>query len=102
MASEFEHKVSYSCDEVNKAEEDVWLVYPWENVVSIEPKDVSKKHFYISLVKSVVRIGAGVILMTGNFVVAGLLLIGAEGLGIGGNVMFGRPDNRPYWEKMSR
>jgi len=24
--------VSYSCDEVNKAEEDVWLVYPWENV----------------------------------------------------------------------
>ena len=50
--------------------------------MSIEPKDVSKKHFYISLVKSVVRIGAGVILMTGNFVVAGLLLIGAEGLGI--------------------
>jgi len=50
--------------------------------VSIEPKDVSKKHFYISLVKSVVSIGAGVILMTGNFVVAGLLLIGAEGLGI--------------------
>ena len=50
--------------------------------VSIEPKDVSKKHFYISLVKSVVRIGAGAILMTGNFVVAGLLLIGAEGLGI--------------------
>ena len=51
-------------------------------LVSIEPKDVSKKHFYISLVKSVVRIGAGVILMTGNFVVAGLLFIGAEGLGI--------------------
>ena len=24
--------VSYSCHEVNKAEEDVWLVYPWENV----------------------------------------------------------------------
>jgi hypoxanthine phosphoribosyltransferase len=24
--------VSYHCDEVNKAEEDVWLVYPWENV----------------------------------------------------------------------
>tara|TARA_B100002019_G_scaffold292931_1_gene317872 strand:- start:1842 stop:2012 length:171 start_codon:yes stop_codon:yes gene_type:complete len=51
-------------------------------LVSIEPKDVSKKHFYISLVKSVVRIGAGVILMTGNFVVAGLLFIVAEGLGI--------------------
>ncbi|MBR20510.1 MAG: hypothetical protein CMA64_10270 [Euryarchaeota archaeon] len=24
--------VDYYCDEVNKAEEDVWLVYPWENV----------------------------------------------------------------------
>jgi len=24
--------VSYYADEVNKAEEDVWLVYPWENV----------------------------------------------------------------------
>ena len=24
--------VSYYCDEVNKAEEDCWLVYPWENV----------------------------------------------------------------------
>ena len=50
--------------------------------MSIEPKDVSKKHFYISLVKSAVRSGAGVILMTGNFVVAGFLFIGAEGLGI--------------------
>jgi hypothetical protein len=24
--------VSYTCHEINKAEEDVWLVYPWENV----------------------------------------------------------------------
>ena len=31
LASEF-GSVSYFCDEVNKAEEDVWLVYPWENV----------------------------------------------------------------------
>ena len=31
LSSEFD-KVSYSCDEVNKAEKDVWLVYPWENV----------------------------------------------------------------------
>ena len=31
LASKF-GSVSYSCDEVNKAEEDVWLVYPWENV----------------------------------------------------------------------
>lgn len=31
LSSNF-HNVSYYCDEVNKAEEDVWLVYPWENV----------------------------------------------------------------------
>jgi hypoxanthine phosphoribosyltransferase len=31
LSSEFDG-VSYSCDEVNKAEEDIWLVYPWENV----------------------------------------------------------------------
>ena len=30
-ASEFDG-VNYTCHEVNKAEEDVWLVYPWENV----------------------------------------------------------------------
>ena len=33
LASDFS-KVSFSCDEVNKAEEDVWLIYPWENVAS--------------------------------------------------------------------
>lgn len=31
LSSNFEH-VSYYCDTVNKAEDDVWLVYPWENV----------------------------------------------------------------------
>ena len=31
LASEFD-KVNYTCHEVNKAEKDVWLVYPWENV----------------------------------------------------------------------
>ena len=30
-ASNFD-EVNYTCHEVNKAEEDVWLVYPWENV----------------------------------------------------------------------
>lgn len=29
LSSDFD-RVQYSCDEVNKAEEDVWLVYPWE------------------------------------------------------------------------
>ena len=32
LASDFKFKVHYSCHEVNKAEKDVWLVYPWENV----------------------------------------------------------------------
>jgi len=32
LSSEFDGCVNYHCDEVNKAEEDVWLVYPWENV----------------------------------------------------------------------
>ena len=31
LASEFGN-VSYYAHEVNKAEEDLWLVYPWENV----------------------------------------------------------------------
>ena len=35
FASKF-NEVSYHCDEVNKAEEDVWLVYPWENVGSYD------------------------------------------------------------------
>lgn len=50
--------------------------------MSVEPKDVSKKHFYISLIKSAVRIGAGGFLITGSFVVAGVLFIVAEVLGI--------------------
>ena len=32
LASEFAEHCAYTCHEVNKAEEDVWLVYPWENV----------------------------------------------------------------------
>ena len=30
-ASDFDD-VRYTCHEINKAEEDVWLVYPWENI----------------------------------------------------------------------
>ena len=32
LASDFNGVVNYTCHEVNKAEEDVWLVYPWETV----------------------------------------------------------------------
>ena len=48
----------------------------------MEPVDVSRKHFYVSLAKSAVRIVAGIFLISGNLVIAGLLLIAAEGLGI--------------------
>ena len=47
-----------------------------------EPKDPSDKHFRISMVKSVVRIIGFGTLCTGSLLVAGLILIGAELLGI--------------------
>jgi hypothetical protein len=50
--------------------------------VEIQPKDPSKKHFYVSLVKSGFRILAGANLMVGNFFVCGLLIVVAEVLGI--------------------
>ena len=42
----------------------------------------SKKHFYVSLIKSLVRVVACLFLINGDLVITGLLLIGAEGLGI--------------------
>ena len=48
----------------------------------MEPKDPSKRHFYISLVKSGIRICAGAALVMGSFIMAGALLIIAEILGI--------------------
>ena len=50
--------------------------------MEIQPKDTSRGHFYVSLVKSALRIIAGVFLIDGNLLVAGSLLILAEGLGI--------------------
>ena len=56
-----------------------------------EPVDVSKKHFYISLVKSAVRIVAGVAFIVGGWylenwgtyiMAGGALLVIAEILGI--------------------
>jgi hypothetical protein len=48
----------------------------------MEPKDTSKRHFYISLVKSVIRIAAGVSIIFGNVVAGGALIIVAEVLGV--------------------
>jgi hypoxanthine phosphoribosyltransferase len=30
LSSKFSRKVDYTAKEINKAEEDVWIVYPWE------------------------------------------------------------------------
>jgi hypothetical protein len=51
-------------------------------MLNIQPKDVSKGHFYVSIIKSIVRIGAGGCLVQGNLFFAGALLIFAEILGI--------------------
>ena len=48
----------------------------------MEPKDTSKRHFYISLVKSILRIIAGGFLAAGNLFIAGMFLIAAEVLGV--------------------
>lgn len=58
--------------------------------MEVQPKDTSKGHFYVSLVKSALRIvagasfiAAGLTLSTDSWLVAGgVLLIGAEILGI--------------------
>lgn len=50
--------------------------------IEVQPKDTSRGHFYVSLVKSGLRIGAGIALIRGHIVTAGALFIGAEILGI--------------------
>lgn len=50
--------------------------------IEIQPKDPSKGHFYISLVKSFIRIAAGVALCIYGLPIVGGLFIAAEALGI--------------------
>ena len=51
--------------------------------MEIQPKDISKGHFYVSMVKSAVRIAAGISLIwPQSLVLAGIFLIAAEVLGI--------------------
>jgi len=47
-----------------------------------EKESKTNWHFRISLLKSSLRIGAGLTLCYGDFIVTGLLLIAAEVLGI--------------------
>ena len=51
-------------------------------MIEIQPKDTSRGHFLVSLIKSIVRIGAGSGLILGHVWLAGFLLIFAEILGI--------------------
>jgi len=53
-----------------------------EKVFIPAAKDPGKGHFYVSLVKSIFRIVAGIALVFGNVITAGVLLITAEVLGI--------------------
>lgn len=50
--------------------------------MELQPKDPSQAHFYISIVKSIIRIGAGGLLFKELFALAGILFVLAELLGI--------------------
>ena len=50
--------------------------------MKVQPKDTSKRHFYVSMAKSVFRIAAGISLIMVGFPEAGTFFIVAEVLGI--------------------
>lgn len=58
-------------------------------MIEVQPKDTSKGHFYVSLVKSSLRIAAGIFFVIAGSAISnswifsgGILLIAAEILGI--------------------
>ena len=51
-------------------------------MINIQPKDTSRGHFYVSMIKSAIRIVAGFGLMFGFIIFAGMALVFAEILGI--------------------
>ena len=52
-------------------------------MIEIQPRDTSRGHFYVSLVKSATRIAAGIALIwPQSIILAGAFLIAAEILGI--------------------
>jgi hypothetical protein len=50
--------------------------------MEIQPQDTSRGHFYVSIVKSFIRIFAGMALIDGSLIIAGVSFIIAELLGI--------------------
>lgn len=52
-------------------------------MINIQPRDTSRGHFYVSLIKSATRIAAGISLIwPQNIILAGIFLIAAEVLGV--------------------
>ena len=52
-------------------------------MLKIQPRDTSRGHFYVSMIKSITRIAAGIALIwPQSIVLAGVFLIAAEVLGI--------------------
>lgn len=52
-------------------------------MINIQPRDTSRGHFHVSLVKSATRIAAGIALIwPQSLILAGVFLIAAEILGI--------------------
>jgi hypothetical protein len=53
------------------------------NTIEIQPKDTSRGHFYVSLIKSAIRIAAGIALIwPQSIILAGVFLIAAEIFGV--------------------
>lgn len=50
--------------------------------MKVQPKDTSRGHFYVSIAKSILRIGAGAFLFCGLLKSAAALFIVAELLGV--------------------
>ena len=52
-------------------------------MIEVQPKDTSRGHFYVSMIKSATRIAAGIALVwPQSLILAGMFLIAAEVLGI--------------------
>lgn len=52
-------------------------------MIKIQPRDTSRGHFYVSMIKSATRIAAGIALVwPQSLILAGMFLIAAEVLGI--------------------
>lgn len=53
------------------------------DTIEIQPKDTSLGHFYVSLIKSAIRIAAGIALVwPQSIILAGVFLIAAEIFGV--------------------